>query len=85
VSYDDLIELARLCLRQAAATSNAAAAAELRQMASEYQARAAALREAPMHDTVAILASSSQAAPALQQQQPQPEVQSRGEDEKRSD
>jgi hypothetical protein len=63
VSYEDLIELARLCLRQAAATRNQAAAAELRRMASDYQARAAALD--------AARAPTPQ--PALQQQQPQRE------------
>jgi hypothetical protein len=74
LSYDDLIELPRLCLKQAAATSNAAAAAELRRMASEYQARAAALDEAPhVPDIAAAFGSSPQhAQPSQQQQQPQP-------------
>jgi hypothetical protein len=72
MSYDDLIELARLCLKQAASTSNATAAAELRRMASEYQARAAALDEAPhMPNIPAAFESSPQRAqPSQQQQQP---------------
>jgi hypothetical protein len=82
VPYNDLIELARLCLRQAAATSNAAAAAELRRMASEYQARAAALDKPRTPDVAAIPQSSPRAVPPLQQQQPQPEAQAGGEDEK---
>jgi hypothetical protein len=65
------MELARLCLRQAAATSNPTAAAELRRMASDYEARATAL------------APSQQ--PALQQQQPQFENPGRCNDEKPSD
>jgi hypothetical protein len=74
VSYDDLIELARLCLKQAGSTSNPTAAAELRRMASEYQARAAALDEAPhMPNIAAAFESSPQGAqPSQQQQQPQP-------------
>jgi hypothetical protein len=79
VTYDDLIELARLCLKQAAATSNPVGAAQLRRMADEYQARAAALRETPLPDAVAIPEPTSQAAPPLQQQQPQPEGDSEGE------
>jgi hypothetical protein len=42
VAYNDLMELARLCLRQASAARTPAAANELRRMAKEYQARAAA-------------------------------------------
>jgi hypothetical protein len=85
VSYDDLIELARLCLRQADATSNPAAAAELRRMASEYQARAEALAEARTPDMVPILESSPSAAQPLQQQQPQPESPGGSEGKKPSD
>jgi hypothetical protein len=40
MAYNDLIELARLCLRQASAARTPAAANELRRMAREYQARA---------------------------------------------
>jgi hypothetical protein len=39
MTFNDLIELTRLCLKQAAATSNPAAAVQLRRMANEYQAR----------------------------------------------
>jgi hypothetical protein len=76
MSYDDLIELARLCLKQAASTSNATAAAELRRMASEYQARAQALADEPhMPDIAAAFESSPQGAqPSQQQQQPQPDA-----------
>jgi hypothetical protein len=75
VSYDDLIELARLCLKQAASTSNATAAAELRRMASGYQARAAALDEAPHMPNIAAAFESSpqRAQPSQQQQQQQPQ------------
>jgi hypothetical protein len=83
LSYDDLIELARLCLKQAAATSNAAAAAELRRMASEYQARAAALDEAPRMPNIAAAfeLSPQRAQPSQQQQQPQPNSPVGSEDE----
>jgi hypothetical protein len=73
VSYDDLVELARLCLRQAAATSNPAAAAELRRMASEYEQRAAALDEARAPPDVAAIPEPSSQAQPLQQQQQQPQ------------
>jgi hypothetical protein len=84
VSYDDLIELARLCLRQADATSNPTAAAGLRRMASEYQARAEALAEARTPDMVPIPESSPPAAQPLQQQ-PQPESPGGSEGKKPSD
>jgi hypothetical protein len=42
-SYDDLVELARICLRQARQTANPAVADELRRMAAEYERRAAGL------------------------------------------
>jgi hypothetical protein len=67
MSYDDLIELAHLCLRRAAATRNPATAAALRVLAGEYQARAAALDGARSPPVVA-----SPPAQPLQQQQPQP-------------
>jgi hypothetical protein len=38
--YDDLVELARICFRQASTTKKIAAA-ELRRMAKEYQRRTA--------------------------------------------
>jgi hypothetical protein len=79
VTYDDLIELARLCFKQAAATTNRATAAQLRRMADEYQARAAALGEATTTGIAAIPDSSPQAAPPLQQQQPQPKDGGEGE------
>jgi hypothetical protein len=87
VSYDDLIELARLCLKQAASTSNAVAAAELRRMAGEYQARAQALADEPrMPDIAAAFRSSPQGAqPSQQQQQPQPDGPTGDEDKKPSD
>jgi hypothetical protein len=40
-TYDDLIELAEICLKQARAAKSRAVAAELRRMAKEYQKRAA--------------------------------------------
>jgi Tfp pilus assembly protein PilE len=47
-SYNDLIELARICQRQADLTDIASVAEELRRMADDYRQRAAALdREAP--------------------------------------
>jgi hypothetical protein len=86
MSYDDLIEVVRLCLKQAASTSNATAAAELRRMASEYQARAqASLADEPRTPDIAAAFESSPRGvqPSLQQQQPQPE--GGGEDEVPSD
>jgi hypothetical protein len=41
-TYDDLIELAAICLRQARAAKSRAIAAELRRMVKEYEKRAAA-------------------------------------------
>ena len=83
MSHGDLIELARLCIKQAASTSNATAAAELRRMASEYEARAQALADEPhMLDIAAAFESSPQRAqPSQQQQQPQPDGPTGGEDE----
>jgi hypothetical protein len=40
-SKSDLIELARICLKQARETKNAVVTAELRRMAKEYRRRAA--------------------------------------------
>jgi hypothetical protein len=42
-TYNDLVELARICLKQARQTANPAVADELRQMAKDYQRRAAVL------------------------------------------
>jgi len=42
-SYDDLIELARICHEQARATKALHACAELNRMAKEYERRAAQL------------------------------------------
>jgi hypothetical protein len=85
VSYDDLIELARLCLEQAAATSNPAVAAELGRLANDYQARAAALSGGRPLDIAAAYEAAAPTTQVLQQQQPQPEGPGRGEDEKPSE
>ena len=42
-TYDDLVELARICLMQARRPENKPVAAELRLMAGQYQQRAARL------------------------------------------
>jgi hypothetical protein len=42
-TYNDLIELARICQRQADLTDVPAVAEELRRMADDYRARAATL------------------------------------------
>jgi hypothetical protein len=70
VSYDDLIEVARLCLKLAALKSNATAAAELTRMAEEYIARAAMLEEPPY---LRAFQPSLLAVPPTQQQRPQPD------------
>jgi hypothetical protein len=46
-SYNDLIELARICQRQADVTDIPAVAEELRRMADDYRKRAAALDRGP--------------------------------------
>jgi hypothetical protein len=77
VAYNDLIELARLCLRQAGVARTPAAASELRRMAKEYQIRADALIEAErpnIADATFAAAPSTPEAPSRavqQQQQPQ--------------
>ena len=83
LSCTDLMELASLCLRQAASANTASVAAELRRLASEYRARAKALTDDPqMPDIEAAFRSSSQGdQPNLQQQQPQPDGSSGVEDE----
>jgi hypothetical protein len=69
--------------QQAGSTSNPTAAAELRRMASEYQARAQAYVDEPhLPDIAAAFESSPQGAqPSLQQQQPQPGAPPGSEDE----
>jgi hypothetical protein len=75
VSYNDLIELARLCLLRANATRTPAAANELRRMAKEYQARAdAMLKEQRLGTADGALGRPALEAPSRsvqQQQQPQ--------------
>jgi hypothetical protein len=75
VSYNDLIELARLCLRQASAARTPALASELRRMAKEYQARAAALTGGQLPDIGerAPFPSISEAPSNAVQQQQQPQ------------
>jgi hypothetical protein len=77
MTFNDLIDLARLCLKRAVATSNPIAAVQLRRMADDYQARADALDEAPTPDIAAIPKPSARAVPPLQQ--PQPEGDGEGE------
>ena len=74
MTYNDLMELARLCLRQAGAAGPAAAADELRRMASEYRARAAALTGEQQPDIAEAFGPPAPKAPSSsvqQQQQPQ--------------
>jgi len=49
-TYEDLVELASICLRQARAAKSRAVAAELRRMAKEYQKRAAELAPGKLRD-----------------------------------
>jgi hypothetical protein len=42
-SYDELVELARICLKQAREAKNPSVSAELRQLAKGYQIRAASM------------------------------------------
>jgi hypothetical protein len=75
VEYEDLMELARLCLLRASAARTPMAADALRGMAEEYQARAATLKRGePPHIADGALCSSLPEAPSgavQQQQQPQ--------------
>jgi hypothetical protein len=82
VAYSDLMELARLCLRQASAARTPAAANELRRMASEYQARAAALIGGEGADIAlgAVAPSTPEAPSSAVQQQQQPQDGSGGAD-----
>jgi hypothetical protein len=50
VLYDDLVELARLCVRRARAATTQAAASVLMWLAKDYQGRAAALRGGELPD-----------------------------------
>ena len=47
LTYEDLVELARLCVRNARITTDREVADELWRMAKEYQARAATLSNYP--------------------------------------
>ena len=49
-SYDELLELARVCRNQAAVAANKEIAADLRQMADEYLRRADALKRGQPRD-----------------------------------
>jgi hypothetical protein len=81
VEYDDLMELARLCLLRASAASTPAVAEALRAMADEYQARAAALMGGQRTAAADGAPSSSrETAPSAMQQQQQPQGQSTGAD-----
>lgn len=50
-TYEDLAELARICMRQARETKSRAVAAELRRMAKDYQRRAADLEGGKLPDS----------------------------------
>jgi hypothetical protein len=49
-TYGDLVELARICLKQARKAENASVSAELRNMAKGYQVRAATLDHGRLPD-----------------------------------
>ena len=49
-TYEDLVELADVCLRQARLAKSRAVAAELRRMAKEYKKRASELDRATLAD-----------------------------------
>jgi hypothetical protein len=55
-SKSDLIELARMCVKQARLTKGATVIAALRRMAKEYRRRAAQLDRAPSRFASAALA-----------------------------
>jgi hypothetical protein len=75
VTYDDLMELARLCLLRASAAGTPAVADALRGMAMEYQARAAALKgEGPDIADGAFGSSAPEASSITVQQQQQPQL-----------
>jgi hypothetical protein len=50
LSYDVLVELARVCLRQARQAKNTTVSAELRHLAKGYQLRAAAMDHGKLPD-----------------------------------
>ncbi len=52
-TYNDLIELARICKEQARATTSPDVAAELMRMAGEYQHRASKRRSEQLQDDCA--------------------------------
>lgn len=89
-SYDDLVQLARICARQAENAPEAAVREELLRLAAEYRQRAAGLRHgvlsSPTEETRvrAELASSAPRQPEPQAQQ-QPQQQLRGDDDKDDD
>jgi hypothetical protein len=64
VTYNDLMELARLCLWQAGVARTPAAADELRRMPSEYLARAAALTGGQLPDIAKAFAAPAPEAPS---------------------
>jgi hypothetical protein len=63
-SYNDLVQLARICLEQARKAKDKAVAAQLRRMADDYQKRAGELRTSRPP-----LPASEHARPVVQQQQ----------------
>jgi hypothetical protein len=63
-AYNDLMALARLCLRQASTARTSVAADELQRLATEYQDRAAAIKEGP-----SLPSNAPAASPVAQQQQ----------------
>jgi hypothetical protein len=48
--YDDLVELARICLKQARVAKNPSVSAELRHLAKGYQVRAALMDKGRLPD-----------------------------------
>jgi hypothetical protein len=49
-TYDDLVELARICLKQSREVKNPFVSAELRHVAKGYQLRAAAMNNGKLPD-----------------------------------
>ena len=49
-TYDDLVELARICLKQSREAKNPFVSAELRHLAKGYQLRAAAMNNGKLPD-----------------------------------
>ena len=49
-SYDELVELARICLKQAREAKNPSVSAELRHLAKGYQMRAASMDNGKLPD-----------------------------------